>query len=304
MNHELGKGCYAATDRQGRSNVVRLPEADLRWDVLVKQRPGLTPDVPPGNESLMWVANSSTLISGKRDAVLVDTFLTVDQSNALANWVAASGKNLTTIYITHAHGDHSFGLKILLDRFPHSKAFATPEVVKAMARQVSPEYLESFWKSRFPGQIPDPIVLPDELSASEIDLEGQALIPVRLGHTDTDDSTCLHVPSIGLVVAGDAVYNGIHLFQGETNSKNRPQWIAALDKIDALKPRAVVAGHKVPANDDNPKTIEETRTYLRDFTRLDEQTTSARELYDEMLALYPDRANPGSLWGAALAAKA
>jgi glyoxylase-like metal-dependent hydrolase (beta-lactamase superfamily II) len=283
---------------------MRLPEHNLDWDVLVKQRPGLTPDVPPGKESLMWVANSSTLISGKRDAVLVDTFLTIDQSNALADWVTASGKNLTTIYITHAHGDHSFGLKILLDRFPHCKAVATAEVVKAMARQVAPEYLESFWKSRFPGQIPEPILLPDELTASEIDLEGQALIPVRLGHTDTDDSTCLHVPSIGLVVAGDAVYNGIHLFQGETNSKNRPQWLAALDAIDTLKPRAVVAGHKVPANDDSPRTVDETRTYLRDFIRLDEQTTSARELYDGMLALYPDRANPGSLWGASVAAKA
>ena len=283
---------------------MRLPEPDLHWDVLVKQRPGLTRDLPPGKESLMWVANSSTLISGKRDAVLVDTFLTVDQSNALANWIAASGKSLTTIYITHAHGDHSFGLKILLDRFPRSKAVATSEVVKALARQVAPEYLEGFWKPRFPGQIPEPLVLPEELSASEIDLEGHALIPMRLGHTDTDDSTCLHVPSIGLVVAGDAVYNGIHLFQGETNRQNRSQWIAALDAIDALNPQAVVAGHKVPANDDSPKTVEETRTYLRDFIRLDEQTTSARELYDGMLALYPDRANPGSLWGAAVAAKA
>jgi glyoxylase-like metal-dependent hydrolase (beta-lactamase superfamily II) len=278
--------------------------ADLHWDVLVKQRPGLTRDLPPGKESLMWVANSSTLISGKRDAVLVDTFLTVEQSNALADWVTGSGKNLTTIYITHAHGDHAFGLTVLLDRFPRSKAVATAEVVKAMAQEVAPDYLERFWKSRFPGQIPDPIVLPETLLAGEIDLEGHALIPVRLGHTDTDDSTCLFVPSIGLVVAGDAVYNGIHLFQGETNRTNRPQWIAALDTIDALKPRAVVAGHKVPANDDDPKTIEETRTYLRDFIRLDDETTSARELYDAMLVLHPDRANPGSLWGAATAAKA
>jgi glyoxylase-like metal-dependent hydrolase (beta-lactamase superfamily II) len=283
---------------------MRLSTPDLHWDVLVKQRPGLTRDLPPGKESLMWVANSSTLISGRHDAVLVDTFLTVEQSNALADWVAASGKNLTTIYVTHAHGDHAFGLKILLDRFPRSKAVATAEVVKALAEEVAPEHLESFWKSRFPGQIPDPIVLPETLWAGEIDLEGHTLIPVRLGHTDTDDSTCLYVPSIGLVVAGDAVYNGIHLFQSETNSTNRRQWIAALDTIDGLHPRAVIAGHKVPTNDDDPRTIEETRTYLRDFIRLDEQTTSARELYDAMLVLHPDRANPGSLWGAATAAKA
>src|SRR5258707_1226582 len=216
----------------------------LNWKLLTKKRGSSTQGLPPGKEDLAWVTNTVTLIYGQRDAILVDTFLSVQHSEELVDWVVESGKNLTTIYITHAHGDHSFGLKILLDRFPHSKAVATAEVVKAMARQVAPEYLEGFWKSRFPGQIPDPIVLPEELSASEIDLEGQALIPVRVGHTDTDDSTCLHVPSIGLVVAGDAVYNGIHLFQGETNRQNRPQWIAALDAIDALKPRAVVAGHK------------------------------------------------------------
>lgn len=282
---------------------MRITEAALQWDVLVKQRPGLTRGLPPGKESLMWVANSATLISGKRDAVLVDTFLTIDQSNDLADWVAARGKTLTTIYITHAHGDHFFGLSILLHRFPDAKAIATPEVVKDMARQTAPDYFESFWKSRFPGQIPEPIATPAELDGNEIDLEGQTLAIVRLGHTDTDDSTCLHVPSIGLVVAGDAVYNGIHPYQGETNRQNRTQWIQALDAIDALNPRAVVAGHKVPANDDSPRNVGETRTYLRDFTRLDEQTTSARELYDRMLELYPDRANPGSLWGAAVAAK-
>jgi glyoxylase-like metal-dependent hydrolase (beta-lactamase superfamily II) len=282
---------------------MRSSEASLQWDVLVKRRPGLTHGLPPGKESLSWVANSATLISGERDAVLVDTFLTIDQSNELADWVAAKKKNLTTIYITHAHGDHFFGLKIVLDRFPRANAVATPEVVKAMARQIAPDYLESFWKTRFPGQIPEPIVLPEEIDANEIDLEGLTLVPIRLGHTDTDDTTCLHVPAIGLVVAGDAVYNDIHPYQGETNSRNRPQWIEALDTIDTLKPQAVIAGHKVPGNDDSPKNVGETRKYLRDFTRLDEQTRSARELYDKMLELYPDRANPGWLWGAAAAAK-
>src|ERR1700730_8262079 len=209
--------------------VMTTTEAALQWVVLVKQRPGLTQGLPPGKESLMWVANSATLISGKRDAVLVDTFLTIDQSNDLADWVAASGKNLTTIYVTHAHGDHFFGLKILLDRFPHAKAVAMPEVVKAMSRQTTPDSLENFWKARFPGQIPEPVVFPEVLQTNEIDLEAHALVPMRLGHTDTDDSSCLHVPSIGLVGAGDGVYNGIHPYQAETNRENRSQWIAALD---------------------------------------------------------------------------
>ena len=82
------------------------------------------------------------------------------------------------------------------------------------------------------------------------------------------------------------------------------EWIAALDKIDALKPSAVVAGHKIPSNDDNPRIVEETRQYIRDFIRLNGATKSDPELSDQMLGLYPLRASRGFLWSSATAAKA
>ena len=106
-----------------------------------------------------------------------------------------------------------------------------------------------------------------------------------------------------LVVAGDAAYNAVHLYLAESNAQTRREWISALDRLEALSPRAVVAGHKVPESEDDPANIERTRQYLRDFNRLDATTTTARELYDAMLKLHPGRANPGSLWGGALAAK-
>ena len=93
------------------------PASDLEWRVFTVTRPGLTRDVPPGYESLMWVANSATLIYGERDAVLVDTFLTRDQNAELVDAIAATAKNLTHIYITHGHGDHFFGLNLLQERF-------------------------------------------------------------------------------------------------------------------------------------------------------------------------------------------
>ena len=127
---------------------------------------------------------------------------------------------------------------------------------------------------------------------------------MELGYTDTEYTTCLNVPSIGLVVAGDAAYNDVHLYLAESNAPTRREWIAALETIESLKPSAVVASHKRPENDDHPRIIEETRQYIRDFDRLVEMTTSAQDLFDKMLELYPNRVNPGwALWSSARAVK-
>jgi len=278
-------------------------EIPLNWDVFVAKRRGLTRDLPPGKEQLNWVGGSATLIYGGSDAVLVDTLLTIDQNRALADWIGARRKNLTTIYVTHGHGDHFFGLGMVLDRFSGAKAVARPDVIKVMRRQASPESLANFWSPRYPEQIPDRLVIADELRGNVIDLEGRELVAVELGHTDTYHTTCLQVPSVGLVVAGDAAYNDTHLYLAESNAQSRREWIAALDTIESFKPFAVIAGHKKPEKDDSPGIIEETRRYIRDFEGLAEVTTTAQELYDRMLEIYPNRANPGALWASAQAVK-
>ena len=90
----------------------------LQWKLLTKKRGSSTSQrIPPGREDLLWVTGTVTLIYGERDAVLVDTFLSEQHAKELLDWVIESGKNLTTIYVTHAHGDHFFGLKHLLDKF-------------------------------------------------------------------------------------------------------------------------------------------------------------------------------------------
>jgi len=277
--------------------------ATLKWDVLVTNRQGITRDLPPGKDPWTWVPTSATLIFGQRDAVLVDAFLTVGQATKLVEWVAASGNNLTTIYATHGHADHFFGIGALLSCFPNARAMATPDVVKSMRQQASPDYVSSFWGARYPGQIAEGLVIAEELEGNVIQLEGHDLVVVEVGHTDTDHTTCLHVPSAGLVVAGDAAYNDVHPYLAESSVETRREWIAALDTIESLKPRAVIAGHKKPEKSDSPKIIEETRQYIRDFDRLARHTTTARELDDAMLQLYPSRDNPGSLWGSARVAK-
>ena len=283
-------------------SMIETTSTILDWDVTTVKRAGLSRDLPSGNPDLMWVANSSTLIHGERDAILVDTFLTAGQSKTLRDWVVSRERNLTTIYVTHGHGDHFFGLAPLLDCFPQAKAVAVPEVVDEMKTQLSPASLDGFWRKRFPGEIAQRLVAAEPLEG-ELTLEGHELVVIDMGRTDTARSTALHVPSLDLIVAGDTVYNGIHPYLAETDTQSRLEWIAALDRLEALKPRFVVAGHKKPENDDDPRSIADTRQYLLDFNRLDQATISPRELYEAMLALHPDRANPGSLWRGANAAK-
>jgi glyoxylase-like metal-dependent hydrolase (beta-lactamase superfamily II) len=291
---------------------VTTTTAQLTWDVfgspveltVVRGRnSGPFDDLAPGVQYATWSPISSTLITGERDAVLVDPLMTTTQAEVLAGWIAATGKNLTTVYVTHGHGDHHFGLSVILDRFPGARAVAAPAVVEHMRESVDPQAVASFWAQLLPGQIPDRLVVAEPLTDGGFDLEGHDLVAVNLGHTDTDDTTCLHVPDIGLVVAGDAVYNDVHLYLAESDPDRRKAWTAAIDTIESLNPRAVISGHKRAGRADDPRTLEETRQYIRDFDRIDAATTTARDLYDQMLAIYPDRVNPGVLWISARAVK-
>ena len=280
-----------------------MSTSELRWKLLTKKRGSASQGIPAGKEHLAWVTNTVTLVHGERDAVLVDTFLSEQQSRELADWVVESGKNLVAIYVTHGHGDHFFGLKVLLDRFPLAKAVATAPVVEAIQNQIKPEFMKSFWEPRFPGQLPSQLMAPEVLDGDTFYVEGEALRVVELGHTDTSHSTGLHVPSIGLVISGDCVYINTHLYLAECDEKARNEWRQALDRIEALHPKAVVAGHGVLDPDSSPRHIEETRRYILDFNACVASTSTPLELYEGMLALHPNRVNPGSLWSAAKAAK-
>jgi glyoxylase-like metal-dependent hydrolase (beta-lactamase superfamily II) len=278
---------------------------ELNYKVFIVKRQGVNrdPNMPAVPDDLKWVVNTATLIYGKKDAVLIDTFLTIEQNNLLIESIAATGKDLKYIYITHAHGDHFFGLQMLLDKFPKAKAISTRAVVNDMAEQVTPEMMDNFWNKLFPGQMPGRFMFPGVMEGGTFELEGYTIQVIETGFTDTHDSTSIYVPSIGLLVAGDVVYNDIHPFLAEATKQTRQEWIATLDRLESLHPKAVVAGHKNPDNPDSPDNVAATKKYLEDFERFNSETSSAKELFNKMFALYPERANPGSLWGAATRAK-
>jgi glyoxylase-like metal-dependent hydrolase (beta-lactamase superfamily II) len=255
----------------------------------------------PDGSTRMWSPITSTLIMGRHDAVLVDPPLTKSQAAEVGDWIVASGRMLRQIYITHGHGDHWFGAIPLLQRFPDVSVLATEGTSKLMTAQNQPQFRADFWDRVFPGQLPTGEVDACVVDGDGFELEGARLLPIEVGHTDTDATTILHVPRIGLLVAGDAVYNGVHLYLTESGGvAGIDQWLAALDIAEALSPATVIAGHKDPRLTDDPLQIQATRQYLTDARRLLESSDSPEAFYAGMLALHPDRINAGALWGAAI----
>ena len=273
---------------------------ELRYEVLVndglpRHREQRLPDGSPIVSSPV----ASTLICGDRDAVLVDPPFTRDQVQRVGDWIENSGKKLTYIYATHGHGDHWFGTDLLLQRFPGVIAYATEGTIAKMHEQAT-DGRAQMWDVDFPGQIPPSPVVYQPVPSDGFELEGQRLVAVEVGHTDTDDTTVLHVPSIGLVVAGDVAYNGVHQYLLESAHGGIKAWLHALNTVAALDPRAVVAGHKNKDLPDDPAIINQTRDYLLDAQRLLAGKPSPREFFDHMVRLHPDRLNVGPVWYSAV----
>lgn len=273
----------------------------LRYEVMVhdglpRHREQRLPDGSPIVSSPV----ASTLILGEKDAVLVDPPFTYDQVGRTAEWIENSGRILKFIYATHGHGDHWFGTDLLLQRFPGATAYATEGTI-AMMHQQATQGRAQMWDVDFPGQIPPSPVVYQPVPVDGLVLENEPMFAIEVGHTDTDDTTVLYVPSIGLVVAGDVAYNGVHQYLLESSHGGIKAWLQALTQVAALKPRAVVAGHKNKELPDDPAILAETRDYLLDAQRLIAGKPSPREFFDYMIRLYPARLNVGPVWYSAVA---
>ena len=278
--------------------------SELQYAVHNVRTPRNSDALPAATADLQWVGNTATLVYGERDAVLIDTHTTTDQNAALVEWVRSFGKRLTHVYITHGHGDHLFGVKQVLDAFPGVQAVATSSTVDESVGQASPQVFDALWEPMFPGLIARPPVLPTVLEGDVILLEGHRLEIIETGVTDTRGTTAVWVPDVRLAVAGDVAYDDTHPYLLETARDTRQAWLAAIERLQALDPSAVVAGHKNPEHHDDPAILDETAQYLRDFDRMSDTSTTAEQLFAAMLDLYPRRINPGILWMSAGAAKA
>jgi glyoxylase-like metal-dependent hydrolase (beta-lactamase superfamily II) len=271
-----------------RKEVTVSPSEALGYEVFVSDPITLNVDGPlPNGEPRMFAPLSSTLIFGPRDAVLTDPPLTVDQGKAVGDWIEASGKKLTHIFATHGHGDHWFTAGMLSERFG-AQVVASAGTIEQMHATIS--FRDIFWDKLWPGQIPDAavsaVVAPDD----RVSLEGRDLLIVDVGHGDTDGSAALHSPDLELVVAGDAVYNGVHQFLGESADGGLERWRKAIDTVAALGARWAVAGHKnKELEDEAERVIRETRGYLDAVDELLPKCSTAVDFFNAMVDRYPNR---------------
>jgi glyoxylase-like metal-dependent hydrolase (beta-lactamase superfamily II) len=271
----------------------------IAYDVFVNDPPpqdnGFLPNGDPKGGSPV----ASTLIYGAQDAVLTDPGFTADRARALGDWVAAKDRNLTDIFVTHGHGDHWFAAGLLADRFG-ARVVATPGTIAQMHVSVAARPL--LWDRVYPDIPPSPVTavtVPD----NRLTLEGHDLVMVEVGHADTDDNSVLHVPDLALVVAGDVIYNGAHVYLGESVTVGGfGPWRDAIDQVEALRPRHIVAGHQNKhLDDDARRTIAETRRYLDDADDLLKTQPAAVGFFNAKIERYPDHLARTVLWAGASA---
>jgi glyoxylase-like metal-dependent hydrolase (beta-lactamase superfamily II) len=272
---------------------------NLGYEVFINEPPPQDNGLLPNGEPKGGSPVASTLIYGSEDAVLTDPAFTTGQAQALGDWVTAHRRNLTDIYITHGHGDHWFASGLLAERFG-ARVVATAGSIAQMHASITLRPL--LWDKVYPGIPPSPVTavtVPD----NRLTLEGHELVSIEVGHSDTDDTTVLHVPDLELVVAGDVIYNGAHLYLGESVfADGLHPWRQAIDKVDALSPRHIVAGHQNrELDDDGARTIAETRQYLDDADELLRSENTAVGFFNAMIERYPRHLGRTVLWASASA---
>lgn len=235
---------------------------------------------------------NSYLICGEKEAVLFDVVQTRTDASRLADGIGASGKRLTTIFISHAHPDHYMGLDVLATRFPSARIVALPEVVQDI--ESSGPALWKLLQARWGSDGPERLVLPEPLDANTIDLEGMPLRVLRFEAGESAHLGALFVPQTGDLFCGDLLYNRFHLFLRE---KRADDWLKSLDSFAVTAKREGILrlfpGHGKPAPTD---VIAANQAYLRDFRQALPSGRRA-EVQKIMLDKYPDYAMPGFLTG-------
>lgn len=237
----------------------------------------------PGEAAIFPVA--SVLVTGRQDAVLIDAQFSRGEAQKLVQQIKASGKRLTTVYISHGDPDFYFGLDVIKAAFPAAKIVATPGTIAAMEKKAAAKV--AYWGPILKENAPQSILMPQALQGDTIYLEGESLKIEGLTGA-TPDRTFVWIPSIKAVAGGVVLFSGLHVWTADTQTiESRKQWLSTLDRIAALKPVTVVPGHFAPGAAMTPDSVTYTADYLRKFETAVPQAADSAALVAAMKTAYP-----------------
>jgi glyoxylase-like metal-dependent hydrolase (beta-lactamase superfamily II) len=244
----------------------------------------LTLKVHTGRGQIGYDVNS-TLVIGEKDILLIDPQFSLSEAHKLAAEILESKKHLATIYSTHPHPDHLFGLAVLKQAFPDAKIVALPATVNA-AKTGWPAR-QKFWFATYGANIPGPDpVLPEELAAPVLTLEGQQF-PITGGVQGADGpgNSFVYIPSLKAIVTGDIVFDQVYF--GVPRDAARENWMKTVSQIAALNPAIVIPGHEGPAATHDMRAIEWMKRYMADWDANVPKSKTPGEMRANVLRQYP-----------------
>jgi glyoxylase-like metal-dependent hydrolase (beta-lactamase superfamily II) len=228
---------------------------------------------------------NSTLVSGEKDMLVIDPQFSLSEAHKLAAEILESKKHLTTIYSTHPHPDHLFGVAVLKQAFPDARFVALPAT--AAGAKTGWPARQKFWFATYGANIPGPDpVLPEELAAPVLTLEGEQF-PITGGVQGADGpgNSFVYIPSLKAVVTGDIVFDQVYF--GVPREAARENWLKTVAQIAALNPATVIPGHEGPAATHDMRAIEWMKKYMADWDANVAASKTAAEMRANVLRQYP-----------------
>src|ERR1700675_4453864 len=207
---------------------------------------------------------NSVIIEGEHEVMLVDAQLTRTSAEKVLQKIKETKKPLSIIYITHEHADHFLGLEVFKEAYPRVRIIANSAVVDRI-NKVYQETIDK-WKAILGSGATSHVVAIDKFDGDVINFESSRIEIAKNVQGDTDENTMLWIPGQRILIAGDVVFNDMHVYTAETDSKAREKWLNSLRKIRELKPSVVIPGHsKVGAPLDASTAVDFTENYLLAF---------------------------------------
>lgn len=243
----------------------------------------------PGEKSIFPV--SSEIVSGEKEVVLIDAQFQGNDADQLIEKIKATGKTLTTVYISHSDPDFYFGLDKIKAAFPQAKIVATPETIAAI--NASKDGKLAYWGPILKENAPQSVVVPQPLQGNSFMVDGQK-IEVK---GPTPDRTYVWIPALKAVVGGVPVAgNNIHLWVADTQTpQSRADWQQTLESTKALKPEVVVPGHFLPGAPQTLESVSFTQNYLTTLENALPKAKDSAQLIAAMKKQYPGLKDESSL---------